>query len=214
MEIKRDTIFTLELYEGNFASIEALADQAPVYTMHSSGSKEMIHNLACDIQETTYTDEQGIARTSYTLRSISFDVTEFSHFVVVQPRAVYLSTIVGSSGYTIAGVIRSEMVPCYYKGNDTMMPIRMLEDFGVNFQWDESTKTATMAYRQKTIRLTIGSTDAYINGEKIPIVGASGAVVAPELAPGRTMIPLRFVSEHLGFKVTWDPSNLITISLP
>jgi len=155
---------------------KAYLDELMVYAMHSSGSKEMIHNLAYDIQETTYTDEQGIARISYTLRSISFDVTEFSHFVVVQPRAVYLSTIVGSSGYTIAGVIRSEMVPCYYKGNDTMMPIRMLEDFGVNFQWDESTKTATMAYRQKTIRLTIGSTDAYINGEKIPIVGASATV--------------------------------------
>jgi len=33
MEIKRDTIFTLELYEGNFASIEALVDQTPVYTV-------------------------------------------------------------------------------------------------------------------------------------------------------------------------------------
>jgi len=197
----------------NEALRQAFLDELMTFAIHSSGTREMIYDVTCDILETPYTDEQGIKRIRYTLRNVSFGVDEFSHFVVVKPNLEYLSTTVGTPGFTIAGLNR-DMVACYYKGNDTMMPIRMLEDLGVNFQWNEATKTATMSYRQKTVTLIIGSTDAYINGVKTPIIGASGALVAPELAPGRTMIPLRFVSEHLGFKVTWDPSNLVTISVP
>ena len=84
-------------------------------------------------------------------------------------------------------------------------------DFGVNYQWDEATKTATMTYLNKEIKLTIGSTDAYINGVKTSIIGASGKAVAPELAPGRTMIPLRFVSEGFGLEVLWAPTHEIAI---
>ncbi len=182
------------------------------FAIHSSGTQEMIYDVTYDILETPYVDEQGVERIQYTLQSVSFGVDEFSSFVVVKPNQEYLATTVGVPGFTIAGLSR-DMVACYYQNGDTMMPVRMLEDFGVSFQWDELTKTATMTYMQQTVVLTIGSTDAYINGVKTPIVGASGALVAPELSPGRTMIPLRFVSEHLGFKVTWDRSNLITIRL-
>ncbi len=182
------------------------------FAVHSSGSQEIIYDVTYDILETPYVDEQGEERVRYTLKSVSFIVNEFSSFVVVKPNQEYLATTVGVPGYTIAGLNR-DMVACYYRNGDTMMPVRMLEDFGVSFQWDDLTKTATMTYKQRTVVLTIGSTDAYINGVRTPIVGASGALVAPELAPGRTMIPLRFVSEQLGFEVTWDPSTLITIRL-
>lgn len=182
------------------------------FAIHSSGTQEMIYDVTYDILETPYVDELGVERIQYTLRSVSFGVDEFSSFVVVKPNQEYLATTVGVPGFTIAGLNR-DMVACYYQNGDTMMPVRMLEDFGVSFQWDELTKTVTMTYMQRTVVLTIGSTDAYINGVKTPVVGASGALVAPELSPGRTMIPLRFVSEHLGFKVTWDRSNLVTIRL-
>lgn len=125
--------------------------------------------------------------------------------------APILSTTVGVAGYTLDDKTM-EMPACYYKGSDTMMPVRMLQEFGVSFTWDDATQTATMTLGDTSVKLTIGSTDAYINGVKTLIFGASGALVAPESASGRTMIPLRFVSQKLGFKVQWDPSNLITIS--
>ena len=174
-----------------------------VYALHSDGASEVIFDLTHEID---YSQSPPI------LRSTSFLVDRFNRFVVVEPNQAHLETVVGVAGYTIAGNLRN-MVPSYYKGSDTMMPIRMLQDFGVNYTWDQDTSTATMRYFDKTVVLTIGSTDAYINGVRTPIIGASGARMAPELAPGRTMIPLRFVSEHLGFKVTWDPTNLITIRL-
>lgn len=187
---------------------QAYLNSLMTFAIHSSGTQEMIYDVAYDVEESVGPDGQ----ITYTLHNVSFWVDEFSRFIVVKPNWELLSTTVGTPGYTIAGVTRN-MVSCYYKGNDTYMPIRMLEDFGVNLAWDEGTQTATMTYKQNTVVLTIGSTDAYINGVKTPIVGASGALAAPELSPGRTMIPLRFVSEHLGFNVTWDPSNLITIRL-
>jgi predicted outer membrane repeat protein len=129
------------------------------------------------------------------------------------PTNQLLVTVVGKRGYTFDGEW-IDMVPCYYKGSDTMMPVRLLEAFGVEFDWDQSTLTATLTYNGTTVKLTIGSTDALINGIRTPIIGASGTLIAPELAPGRTMIPLRFVSEHLKFKVHWEPDHTITISLP
>jgi hypothetical protein len=182
------------------------------FAVHSSGAREMIYDVTYDILETPYVDELGEERIQYTLQSVSFMVNEFSSFVVVKPNQGYLVATVGVPGFTIAGLNR-DMVACYYRNGDTMMPVRMLEDFGVSFQWDDLTKTATLTYKQRSVVLTIGSTDAYINGVRTPIVGASGALIAPELSPGRTMIPLRFVSEHLGFEVTWDRSHVITIRL-
>jgi hypothetical protein len=191
---------------------QAYLEQVMTFVIHSNGTREMIFDVTHAIEEQTVTGDDGLEYTNYTLKSVSFWVNEFSTFIVVVPNWAVLETTVGSRGYTIAGINR-DMAAAYYKGRDTFMPIRMLEDFGVNFAWDEATLTATMTYKGREVILTIGSSYAYINGVKTPIIGASGALLAPELAPGRTMIPLRFVSEHLGFKVAWDPSHLITIRL-
>ena len=124
------------------------------------------------------------------------------------PLPLYM--VIGQSGYKI-GTATKPMAASYYKGRDTMMPVRLLEEFGMEMAWDQATATATLKYRGNTIELTIGSTYALVNGLRSSIIGASGEMIAPELAPGRTMIPLRFVSENLGFKVHWDPSNTVTI---
>ena len=124
------------------------------------------------------------------------------------PLPLYM--VIGKAGYTIGGVTKP-MAASYYKGRDTMMPVRLLEEFGMEMEWNQTTATATLRYRGNTIELTIGSTYAIVNGLRSSIIGASGEMIAPELAPGRTMIPLRFVSENLGFKVHWDPSNTVTI---
>ena len=190
---------------------KAFLNELMIYSIHSDGKKEMIYAVNHNIEETPYLDEQGVERTRYTLQSATFWVSYFSRFVVVQPNQQHLETTVGVPGFAVAGKSH-DMVASYYKGNDTFMPVRMLEAFGVNLFWSEESRTAFLVYRDKVVELTIGSTNAMINGVPTPIYGASGMLLAPELAPGRTMVPLRFVSEHLGFKVTWDESNLITIA--
>ena len=58
------------------------------------------------------------------------------------------------------------------------------------------------------IKLQIGSKIAYVDGLKTPLD------VAPTIADGRTLVPIRFISEGLGAQVAWENSTkLITISM-
>lgn len=131
---------------------------------------------------------------------------------VVTPPPIAITFRIDVPGFQVAGQQKT-MVASYLKQGNTMMPIRMLEDLGVQLDWNQATRTATLVFGTNTVTVTIGSTDAYINGVRTPIVGANGLLMAPELAPpGRTMIPARFVSEKLGFVVDWAADRTITIT--
>ncbi|MGI6358603.1 MAG: MBG domain-containing protein [Bacillota bacterium] len=189
----------LALPEDEVARADYLRSLA-IYAVHSD-SRELIHDLAFSIDETV---------SPAMLTSISFQVDEFSTFTPVKFVSEPLTTVVGTPGYSIGGVSR-EMPACFYQGSDTFMPLRMLEEYGVSLGWDGATKTVTVAYRGKTIVLVVDSTTAVINWEEQAIIGASGRLLSPVIVGGRAMLPLRFVSEVLGFQVHWDPSHLITI---
>jgi hypothetical protein len=117
---------------------------------------------------------------------------------IVRTVATQLQTTIGQAGYTVDGV-KTDMAAPYYKNGFTMVPLRMLEGLGAVITWDEANKTATMVYAGNTVKITIGSTTATVNGV------AKSMPIAPEISSGRTMIPTRFVSEELGFTVDWIP---------
>lgn len=96
----------------------------------------------------------------------------------------------------------------YLKNDSTMVGFRsILEALGAEVSWDEETQTVTAAKNGTTIKLTIGDSIAYVNGE------ATELLAAPELKDDTTMIPARFVSEKLGMKVGWDDDGqLVTIT--
>ncbi len=86
----------------------------------------------------------------------------------------------------------------YTKNDRTMVPVRIIsERFGATVDWDPEKSEVTIVKDDKTIILTLGSTDAFVNGEKISLD------VAPEEFNGRTMVPLRFVSETLDMDVDY-----------
>ncbi len=63
-----------------------------------------------------------------------------------------------------------------------------------------------------TVVLWIGKSSATVDGTVTPI-DAANAKVVPEIINGRTMLPLRFVSESLGCLVDWvDATKTITIT--
>lgn len=173
-----------------------------VWAAHSSGERDLIHDLQLELDETV---------SPAVLRSIRFGVDEFSAFAVVKFASAPLLTTVGTPGYSIAGV-RGELPACYYQGSDTMMPLRMLESFGVDFEWNADSKTVTISYRGRLIKLQVGTTTAEIDGTMQSIIGASGQPMAPRIVSGRVVLPLRFVAEVLGFRVHWSPTHLITIT--
>lgn len=81
----------------------------------------------------------------------------------------------------------------------TMVPIRFVsERLGADVKWNNATQTAIIIYGGQKIEMTIGSRDAVVDGEAVTLDTAA------EKFEGRTMVPLRFVSEVLHSDVKWD----------
>lgn len=84
--------------------------------------------------------------------------------------------------------------------NRTMVPVRFIaEKFGATVNWENTTRTVVIAHNGKTIRMPIGSNTYTVNGIKTEMDTA--AVIMHD----RTMVPLRFVAQALGFQVEYDP---------
>ncbi len=86
----------------------------------------------------------------------------------------------------------------YTKNGRTMVPVRIIsERFGAEVGWDGEKQEVSIKKDGKEIILTIGSDIARVNGEDIRLDAA------PEEIGGRTMVPIRFISENLGMKVKY-----------
>lgn len=89
--------------------------------------------------------------------------------------------------------------PPYIDGGTTMVPMRVIfEALGSKMVWDEETKTVMGMKGSKAIALTINRSTANVNGKNY------GLLKPATVKKGRTVVPLRFVSEALGCEVTWD----------
>jgi hypothetical protein len=81
----------------------------------------------------------------------------------------------------------------------TMVPVRFVsEKLGAKVEWEAATQTAIIKFGGKTIRMPIGSRTVEVDGV------AQVLDTAAEFTDGRTMVPLRFVSEMLDSTVEWD----------
>lgn len=88
--------------------------------------------------------------------------------------------------------------PVIQKGT-TIVPMRAIfEQLGANIDWNGQTRTVTATKDDIIISLTIGETVAYVNGRQVALA------IPSQTINGRTMVPLRFVSEALGATVKWD----------
>ena len=114
--------------------------------------------------------------------------------------------VVGKSNYTnLANGEQTQMVAAYKQGNHTMVAVRMLQDLGAKFAWNQATRTATFTLNGEVVQVTQDSTTATVNGQAVKMP------VAPRNLNGRIMVPVRFISESLGLFVHWQPGDIITI---
>lgn len=86
-----------------------------------------------------------------------------------------------------------------YTVNDrTMVPVRIImENFGADVDWNETEQKVTITQGDRVITLVLGSNIADVNGTQTELD------VTPVETNGRTMVPLRFVSENLGYDVSY-----------
>ena len=90
----------------------------------------------------------------------------------------------------------------YTKNSRMMVPLRFIsENFGINVDYNSTTKKITLKGNNKTIVLEPNKSTVNVNGKTKSID------VAPEILKGTTFVPIRFISEELGKKVSYESST-------
>ena len=140
---------------------------------------------------------------TYTFTMPSSNVKVSASFVededYVEPdNSITVSMTIGSNDFVINNNIVTVPDAAPYIANDrTYVPFRALgEALGAKVVWDNDARTVTYTLGDTTIVMTIGDTTYTINGVE------KSMDVAPEITGDRTYVPVRFVAEGLGFKVT------------
>ena len=88
--------------------------------------------------------------------------------------------------------------PPFLRDDRTFVPVRFLaESLGAEVFWEDETRTAVFVKDGTTVRLTVGTSTAYVNAEPRTL----DATVF--LENDRTDAPLRFVAEALGAAVEY-----------
>ena len=117
--------------------------------------------------------------------------------------AVNLSTI---KVYVDSEQLVFDIDPIQTQGTTLVQFTTVFKALGLEYSWDQKTKTVTGYNDDITLKLSIGNKTAIVNGEKVSLL------VAPIVKDGKTLIPLRFVSEATGAEVEWNKdTRTITI---
>lgn len=84
----------------------------------------------------------------------------------------------------------------------TIVPLRAIfEALGAEVNWDDKTKMVLARHESDIIIIKVGSNIAYLNFEVIQLD------VPAVIYEGRTLVPLRFISESFGYDVQWNASS-------
>ena len=97
---------------------------------------------------------------------------------------------------------QSTNVSALIENGRTMIPIRSIAgDIGADVEWDAKDRVVTLVRAGITVKLTIGSNVAQINGKDHTLDAA------PAIYYNSTYIPLRFMAEAFSQKVEWDAQS-------
>jgi len=110
-----------------------------------------------------------------------------------------IKVIIGQTTAYIEGKPTPIDVAPLISNGRTMVPVRFIgETFGARFSWDEKTQKVTYTMDDLIIELFIGKTAVRVNEKNVTIDAA------PVILNGRTMVPVRFVGQHMGASFEWD----------
>lgn len=104
---------------------------------------------------------------------------------------------IGSKDVIVDNNITAIDTAALIKNERTFVPYRALaEAFGAKVEWNEKDRTVTTEMDGKKVVMTIDKKEYKVNDKDMTMD------VAPYIANDRTLVPVRFVAEALGFKVT------------
>ena len=165
-----------------------------------------------NVSDDTVTAGKGGKITVFADRETTADIV----VAVVDSNAIYAKTLtytfgeediaadtsvvmtIGSNDFVVNNdVVNVPDAAPYIANSRTYVPFRALgEALGAEVEWDNDARTVTYTLGKTEVVMTIGETTYTVNGEEKTMD------VAPEITNDRTYVPVRFVGEALGFKVT------------
>ncbi len=102
----------------------------------------------------------------------------------------------------VADEILGFETPPVTESDRTLVPMRFLfEKLGAEVSWDQETETATAQKANTVLSFSIDQNSAVVNGQPVTMD------VPARLVNDKTMVPLRFLSENLGYTVEWDEAT-------
>ena len=109
---------------------------------------------------------------------------------------------IGKNTVTKNGVKSTIDVAPMLINDRTVLPLRYVgETIGAKVDWFADEQKIVYVKGSKTIELWLGKTTVKINGKKTEID------TAPLEINGRTLVPVRFVTENMGANVDWEEST-------
>lgn len=102
------------------------------------------------------------------------------------------------------------------KDNRVLLPIRYVaQPLGADTKWNQGEQKVTITSDNVVLEFWIGKNTAVVNGVSKMIDENNPEVQPLVVPPGRTLLPLRFISEQLGCDVKWIPElNQVKINYP
>ncbi len=149
----------------------------------------------------------------FTLQAFDYAGNEASYdlFLVLPEKKVIILQI-GNTTAEVNGKLYTLDVAPVIKNSTTMVPFRFIgEAMEAEIEWIAESREIVFKLYGTTIILQVDNAKAKVNDKEVTLS------VPPTIISGRTVIPIRFVSENLGAKVGWDGSTqqiLITYPNP
>ncbi len=95
-------------------------------------------------------------------------------------------------------IIQSDVSPAI-KDSRTFIPVRgVFEQLGAVVKWEAKTRQVSIESANTTVVVKIDGESAFVNGKKKYLDSPAF------IEDGRTFIPVRFISENLGYAVEWN----------
>lgn len=167
------------------------------------------------LDEPEYTDYYAFANHSYLYIFVAYDKYGLSEIALpikvnIVPAGAANSTLgnkkitmkLESTAALVDGKkVTLDVAPVIVNGR-TLVPVRFIsEALGAEVGWDGASRTVTIALGKKEITLQLDSSTAIVNGKKVVMD------VPAMTMKGRTMVPIRFVSESLDLAVEFNNST-------